>query len=538
MKKNLLIAIVVVAAILRFFNLGSLPPSLTWDEASWGYNAYSLGISGQDEFGKFMPITYLESFGDYKPPVYAYLDILPIKLFDLSAFATRVPSAFFGTLTVLLTYFLVKEIFGNKKGNLALVSSFMLAISPWHILLSRAAFEANVANFFIVFGVFLFLKAMRTKPILLPLSVLSFLLALNTFNSARIVVPILCIILSFVFYKKLINNIKITALSLILGIILVIPLAFFLTSPQAKLRFNEVNIFSDISVINRINQEVKNDNNSEFSKLIHNRRFTYTVEYIHHYLDNLSPQFLFIKGDGNPKFSIQDTGEMYLWEIPFFIAGILLLFRKREKNWWLVPIWLLVGIIPAGFARETPHALRIESSLPMFQILTAIGVVSFIEFVTHMRSVNIRNTLLGIFVVIILFNFAYFVENYFVHYSKEFSGEWQYGYSQSIKYVASVQSQYKNIYVTESLGRPYIYYLFYLKYSPLKFREEAKIYREVFGFVHVQSFSNFHFTDQITKIADRNALYISTPGERPEQAHIIRQFDLLNGKPALVAYTL
>src|SRR5882672_592938 len=106
MKRTyLLVFILLVAAILRFYQLGSMPPSLTWDEAAWGYNAYSLGIDGKDEFGRVLPYTYLESFGDYKPPVYAYLDILPVKVFGLNEFATRFPSAFFGTLTVLLTYF-------------------------------------------------------------------------------------------------------------------------------------------------------------------------------------------------------------------------------------------------------------------------------------------------------------------------------------------------------------------------------------------------------------------------------------------------
>src|SRR5579864_5348125 len=104
MKRNsiLLILIVIVAAFLRFYQLGTNPPSLTWDEVSWGYNAYSLGIDGRDEFGRFLPLNYLESFGDFKPPVYAYLDSIPIKVFGLNEFATRFPSAFLGTLTVLL----------------------------------------------------------------------------------------------------------------------------------------------------------------------------------------------------------------------------------------------------------------------------------------------------------------------------------------------------------------------------------------------------------------------------------------------------
>ena len=117
-KYLLLLAILIFAAFLRFYQLGNNPPSLTWDEAAWGYNAYSIGIDGRDEFGRFLPLDYLESFGDFKPPVYAYLDVLPVKIFGLSEFSVRFPSALFGVLTVLLTYFLVKALFKtNSKSD-------------------------------------------------------------------------------------------------------------------------------------------------------------------------------------------------------------------------------------------------------------------------------------------------------------------------------------------------------------------------------------------------------------------------------------
>lgn len=537
-KTLLLIGIVFVAFIVRFLFLGSIAPSLTWDEAAWGYNAYSIGIDGRDEFGKFLPLTYLESFGDFKPPMYAYLDVLPVKLFGLTEFATRFPSAFFGVLSVLLTYFLIKEVFGKEKEDLALISAGMMSISPWHIMLSRAAFEANVATFFIVLGVFLYLYSLRKSPNLLPFSVVSFIAAMYTFNSARIVAPILGLILACAFYKKLLKHLKISILSLVLAIILLVPVMLFMSSPQAKLRFNEVNIFTDIGIINRTNQEIKNDNNSSFSKIIHNRRLAYGIEYVHHYLDNLAPQFLFIKGDGNPKFSIQDVGQLYIWEIPFFVGGIFLLFRKRGQHWWLVPVWLVVGIIPAGFARETPHALRIESSLPTFQIITAIGLYHFGVFLMKLKNQKAKLISFSLLGFVILFNFIYFSHNYFFHYSQEFSGEWQYGYKESISYVSSVQHQYKNIYVTESLGRPYIYYLFYQQYDPLMFRKQADIFREVFGFVHVKSYSKFNFTDTISEIEDAQSLFISTPDEKPENANVLKEFRLLNGHIALVVYTL
>lgn len=527
-----LFLILLLAGFLRFVGIGSIPPSLTWDEVAWGYNAYSLGIDGRDEFGKLLPITYLESFGDFKPPLYAYLDILPIKIFGLTEFATRFPSALFGTLSVLLTYLLVLEIFGEKKKKLALLASFILAISPWHIMLSRAAFEANVAHFFILFGLLSFLFAIRKNLNLIPLSVVSFVLSMYTFNTARIVVPILVLVLAFVFHRKLLRHLKITIISFLIGFFMFIPLLLFLNTPQAKLRYEEVNIFSDIGIIERVNQQVENDGNSYYSKFIHNRRLAYGVQFLRHYFDNLNPAFLFIQGDGNPKFSIQDVGQLYIWEIPFIAIGALILFRRRKGYWWLVPILIVVGIFPAGFARETPHALRIENTLPAFQILTAIGVLYALSRINKYKKLAIV-----ILSIIVFLNFSYFAHNYVTHYSREFSGQWQYGYKESIEYVNSKKDKYDSIYITERLGRPYIYYLFYLKYDPKIFREEKKVYREVLGFVHVNSFRNFQFVERINSIDEKGALYIAYFDEVPENVNILREFRLLNGMTQLVAYT-
>lgn len=528
----LLFSIISVALILRTFSINNIPPSLTWDEVSWGYNAWSLGLDGKDEFGKFLPTTYIESFGDFKPPLYAYLDIIPVKIFGLTEFATRLPSALFGTASVFLTYFLVKQIFGKDQRLLALISSGMLALSPWHIMLSRAAFEANVASFFTILGVLLFLVSQQ-KRYLLVFSMLSFVAAMYTFNSARIVVPVLVGVLFISSFRWLLKQKIYLLVAIAVSGALFLPLFLFLQTPQAKLRFEEVNIFSDVSVIRRVNQEIENDGNSQISKIIHNRRFAYATDYLRHYLDNLSPQFLFIKGDGNPKFSIQDVGQLYLWEIPFFIGGILVLFRTRRKMWWFIPVWLLVGIIPAGFARETPHALRIESSLPTFQILTGIGLLYFLSLLK-----NNKNIWITVLAIIISFNSFYFLYNYFFHYPSLYSSEWQYGYKESVQYISENKSKYKSIFITQKLGRPYIYYLFYTKTSPTDFRNNSDITREALGFVHVNRIQNVYFPEVVKNTGLENVLYIATPDEMPDNSKVLKEFKLLNGKTALVAYTI
>ncbi len=534
--KIILIIIVILAAFLRFYQLGNNPPSLTWDEVAWGYNAYSLGIDGRDEFGRFLPFNYLESFGDFKPPMYAYLDIIPIKIFGLNEFAVRFPSALFGLLTVLITYFLTKRIFFDSKSKelYALFSALFLAISPWHIMLSRAAFEANIATFFLAGGIWLFLKGVQEKKWYVVISIIFFVFSIYTFNTARIVVPILVLFLGILFRKKLIENKKQTFVAVIVGVLLVLPILGFLFSPQASLRFREVNIFSDPKVIEIANQEIANDDNTFWSKILHNRRFAYGVSYLRHYFDNFNPSFLFIKGDGNPKFSTQDVGQMYLWDLPFFIIGIFLIFRKKEGNWWLVPVWLMVGIIPAATARETPHALRIEATLPTFQVLTAYGFSQFLFITKKMKHFKMLVAFLGF---LLFANFFYFFRNYNVHYSYEFSGEWQYGYKDSIEYVKSVRNSYDKVYITNELGRPYIYYLFYTKTDPSIFRERSSVRRDVFGFVTVDGFGKYQFLNSTTQISNKGKnLFINTPKNVPPGAKELKKFYLKNNNISLVAY--
>ena len=546
--KLLLLVIVLFAGYLRLYNLGVNPPSLTWDEASWGYNAYSLGIDGKDEFGRFLPHDFLESFGDFKPPMYAYLDVLPIKFLGLNEFATRLPSALFGTLTVLLTFFLVQQIFwkSRNKNRYAIFSAFFLAISPWHILLSRAAFEANVASFFIILGVWGFLAAVQNKKWFLIISAVSFALSMYTFNTARIISPILVILLAISFRKTLLSMKKEVLIAVVIGILVFLPTFRFLLTPQAGLRFKEVNIFSDIGVVKTANQEIANDNNALWSKVIHNRRLLYSVEYLKHYFDNLSPNFLFIRGDGNPKFSTQSTGQMYVWDIIFFVAGTLFIFKKKEENWWLVPLWLLIGITPAATARETPHALRIEAALPMFQVLSAYGAVTFLNWVKNKSlalkgySLSLGIVLPFLFYLLLFGNFVYFLHNYFNQYPYEYSSEWQYGYKESINYVASVEKNYDYVQVANALGRPYIYYLFYTKTDPKLFRETAVVHRDAFGFVNVEKFGKYVFPNDYNYSLSKKSkvLYINTPYNLPKDIKILKTFNLLNGQPVLVAYTL
>ncbi len=55
--KIILLIIVFLSAILRFYKLDTIPPSLSWDEVAVGYNAYTIANWGRDEWGEVFPLS-------------------------------------------------------------------------------------------------------------------------------------------------------------------------------------------------------------------------------------------------------------------------------------------------------------------------------------------------------------------------------------------------------------------------------------------------------------------------------------------------
>ena len=152
-KKTLLI-ITICAFLLRIVNY-QYPP-LLWDEASIGYNAYSLLQTGRDEYGKIFPLIF-KSFGDYKPGVYIYLTIPFIAIFGLTELSVRLPSIILGSLLPILLYLLITTL-NPKSKKLGIIATLILAFNPWNIHFSRGAWETNVLIFQLVLGSLFFLK--------------------------------------------------------------------------------------------------------------------------------------------------------------------------------------------------------------------------------------------------------------------------------------------------------------------------------------------------------------------------------------------
>jgi len=538
MKKFLpLFLIVILGTFLRFWQIDKAPPSLYWDEVSQGYNAYSVLKTGRDEHNEFLPVAAFKAFGDYKAPVYIYLDVPFIALFGKTTLGVRFPSVLLGSLTVLFTYFLISELYydNKNKSKLALWGAFLLSISPWHIQLSRAAYEGNAATFFTVLGIYLFFLAKRAKPKFYVLSIISFVFGFYAFNAHRVFIPLLVLLLAIIYFKDLLKKKKIIIVSVVAGLILLLPFIIYLRTPESKLRFNEVNIFSDLDIIKESNRLIAQDNNSIIAKVLDNRRVLYSLSYVQHYFDFFNPTYLFFTGDVNPRFSLRDNGELFLWELPFLLTGAYLLISQKSKTSLFIVGWFLLAPVAGAVARETPHALRSETFIPSYEIIASLGIVFLIDLLKKINK-QIKSLLIVIFAGVIISSVYLFLHDYFVHFPVNFSYDWQYGYKEAVLETEKLKADYDYVAFTQSYGRPYIYVAFYSDITPQDFVKEAEFKVDPFGFYSVPKLGKYVFRSQLIDPSDmgKKVLYVGKPDQIPSTFKVIKRIDFLNGDGAFV----
>jgi len=531
--KIIFIFICLLAAFLRFYKVTEFPAGVNADEAAYAYNAYSLLKTGRDEHGESWPV-HLKSFADYKPAGTTYILLPFIKILGLSETALRIPSALFGVISVIILFFFVKEIFG--KEILALMASFFLAISPWHIHFSRGCWETNLATTFMLLGLFLFLKGVKNSKFWF-LSVASFGLSMWIYHSPRVIIPFLAAFLFYSYRQKIFENKKRIIQLLIFGLIIILPLILSFLGPAGSARFSGVSVFSDIGPFWQVNrQRGEHDNPSSSSvRLLHNKVVAYGLKFSQNYFDHFDGVYLFILGDRIKRSNAPDVGEMFLFDILFLPLGFYFLFRKQPKGWFLPVVWLLVAPLPASLTFQTPNALRAHNMIIPLVIISSYG---FYNLIVWFREKLTKKLLLAFYfflVVIFSWNVAYFLHQYFVHYPKAYAEAWEYGIKDLVAFLTPIKDNYEKIYVTEKYDQPYIIFAFYMQYPPEKLQKEIVLtQRDKFGFSTVRDFDKFHFEniDWNVLVSKSNILVCGTDEEIPERAKIIKEILFKNGKPA------
>ena len=148
-ERNKLILILLICCVgffLRFYDLGG--------ESFWFDETMSLYFSQQDLGSIFNP----PSYEAHIPPLYYLLLHFWIGLFGTSEFAVRSLSAIFGGLSIFALYKLGKYLFNFK---IAIYSSFILAISIFHIYFSQEARMYSLLMLTTVLSIFFFVKSLN-----------------------------------------------------------------------------------------------------------------------------------------------------------------------------------------------------------------------------------------------------------------------------------------------------------------------------------------------------------------------------------------
>jgi 4-amino-4-deoxy-L-arabinose transferase-like glycosyltransferase len=127
-----LVAILLVAAILRLAALSDVPPGPGYDELQNTRLAERV-LANQ------LAIYFPENHG--QEPLYPMLEALAVRLLGRSVFAIRLPAALLGVLSVLALYLV-----GRKLASLraALLATAFYAVSFWPLVETRMALETSL----------------------------------------------------------------------------------------------------------------------------------------------------------------------------------------------------------------------------------------------------------------------------------------------------------------------------------------------------------------------------------------------------------
>ena len=418
---SLLLAILLIAAFFRFHLITELPPGLYPDEAVNGNNALeAIRNFDSSTFRHSVKVFYPENNG--REGLFINLQAVAIKFLGSEPWVLRMVSAVFGTLTVFGLYLLAKELFRpnpkpealnptqalnpndqnrapfrnsgfgfrvSRGESIALLSSFLLATSFWHINFSRIGFRAVMVPFFAVFALYWLFKAIRTGKLSSAVAggIVSGL-GFHSYIAFRFMPFVMAVPVGMALAQW--RNARrspsassgtdtrprlpclpcVTAVGLLAAIIVALPIGLYFLQHPADFfgRGNQVSIFSAASP------------SKEFVKST-----------------ALTLGMFNLRGDCNARHNLACQPQLF-WPLGLlFLIGaahtIRALFRKPVSPVpYTLSAWFAMLMLPAVLTREgLPHALRSIGLIPPVMILAAIGAGELWRTVTGYLEAALAN---------------------------------------------------------------------------------------------------------------------------------------------------
>jgi len=401
-----LLLIFAAGVFVRVYDFGNTPYGLNQDEASLGYDAWADITYGMDRNGDHNPI-YAEAWNSGQNMLYNYLIRPLIARFGLSAFVIRFPMMLSGIITLLLFYLFMRELFSKHT---ALLGVFMLAICPWHIMLSRWAIESNFVIMLAVLAMLFFAKAWKKEIWFIPAMLVAslFMYAYSvTLVFLTIFIPSIVI---YVFVKKIVS-LKYILLGIGVFLVVSIPMVIFLIVNKLEL---ETCKFLCFTIPNfawlRYATEMFKEGNGLLEVLSDNIWRTKDI---------------FIKMEDGRISNATRYGAIYKFLIPFIIIGILRIINlvRDKKEYIVIPaLWMFAAILHI-FLIDI-NITRINISLIPFIIAITLGLEYLFKRVRGLSYITITVCILA---------FLSFTGYYFNNYNKDAQNMFYGGFDDAVR---------------------------------------------------------------------------------------------------------
>lgn len=382
-----ILLIFVISSLLIFFRFNEIPKNLAFDEVEFAKLSLSLN---KKPYIPYSPLATGHS------TFYFYILLFSFKIFGVTNFALRLPSAVFGVFSVAALYLIFKKIF-PKNSFLPFLLAVLFLGTRWFFNFTRFSFEATLLIFLELTSLyFLFDKKNRLDNHNLLLSGLFSGLAFNSYTPGRFfaIVPI-AYITSRSLTKEKINRkmiFKNLLVFLVPFIITITPLTLYLSTHQDS-RVDKLFFWKN-------------------HKMTFNQKVGGTIQNI----GSVAMMFVY-KGDLNGRHNYPGKPAINPLMFFLFIAGIALSLKDFKKPLNIVFMtYLLISVIPSLtiYPWENPNMLRTISVLPPLTYYVGLTVSKLLSIKDFKIIIY-----LGLAIVVGLSIF-YDLRTYFVYQTKVF----------------------------------------------------------------------------------------------------------------------
>lgn len=498
-KIYILLGIVLLALLLRVFALDSNPPSLHADEADTGYTAYSLIKTLHDPYGNLLPLHFQGQANIYRAPLYTYLTTIPVYLLGLNVFSIRIASALLGVIFVGIVYLLARRLSNNDQ--IGLVASFLAAINPWSVLISRTGLEVNLCAVLLVGAVTAFFHHEKSKWFILLSSIL-FGLSIYSYHAAKIVAPLLILLLIILYWKKLLSIRLVMLISAIIFVLMYSTMLSLAIFGEGAKEFNNVNIFDNAKAVRVVDDERTHTLAPlNISSIYSNKPSYYLREISNKYFAPISFNYLFLNGESNLDKGLGNYGEYHIFESILLFLGLVYLINKKKKILLFIMGWFLIGILPGSITETGYYTYRDVTILPIISIIGAIGLYENRKFFTN-KKILVPSLILF---CIIFSNYLYTAFATYPYVSRNW---WGYSQKEALTFAHAKKGDYKEVFIDGGFDWV-ILYAVYTNMEPKKL-QNAYVNRKKVG------------NSLITKIDNISIGNFYDPSKSFEQTFIVK----------------